>query len=63
MGTQHTVDIKTLSAEINLPDRTIRTLMRRRKIPYIKVGHRTLRFQPEKVKTALERLTVKEVGA
>ena len=34
-----------------------------KKIPYLKPAHKILRFQPEKVKAALERFEVREVGA
>jgi len=33
-----------------------------RKIPYLKCGHRTLLFDPEKVQKALERFEVHAVG-
>jgi hypothetical protein len=37
-------------------------LVRKRKIPYLRLGHRTLRFDWPKVQAALERFEVKEVG-
>ena len=37
-------------------------LVRRRKIPCIKLGYRTLRFKLEAVEAALEKLTIREVG-
>jgi hypothetical protein len=35
--------------------------MHQRKIPFIKAGHRTVLFDPEKVRAALEQLEVKAV--
>jgi len=41
--------------------RTIENWMRRRIIPFIPLGHRTVRFQPRKVYRALEQLEVRAV--
>lgn len=41
--------------------RTVDELMRRRKIPYLKLGHRTIRFDWDKVCAAQEKFEVKEV--
>src|SRR5678809_607602 len=53
------VTIKPLSKETGLPVRTLRTLIQRRKIPFIKCGHRTMYFDPGKVRAALDCLEVK----
>ena len=53
------LDVKNLSAESGLPVRTIRTLMHRRVIPFIKIGHRSCLFDAEKVRKALERFEVR----
>jgi hypothetical protein len=37
-------------------------LTRKRKIPYLKLGARTVRFEWLKVRSALERFEVKEIG-
>jgi len=42
--------------------RILDQLRRERKIPYIKLGNRTIRFSPRAVAEALGRLEVKEVG-
>jgi hypothetical protein len=42
--------------------RGVDELVRRRKIPYLRLGHRTLRFSWPAVEAALARLTIKEVG-
>lgn len=57
------VDIKGLSAELGPSARTFRTLVHNRKIPFIKAGHRTMLFEPEKVREALSRFEVKAIGS
>lgn len=42
--------------------RSVDELVRKRKIPCIRLGHRTLRFELADVKAAIARFTVKEVG-
>jgi excisionase family DNA binding protein len=42
--------------------KTVDRLMRERKIPYTKIGHRTVRFDREKVLAALAKLEVRSVG-
>lgn len=56
------VDIKTLSAETSIPERTLRSLYAQRKIPYTKLGWRTLKFNPERVASALAKLEVQAVS-
>ena len=52
-----------LREKLNLPStRMIDQMMRRRKIPYIKLGYRTVRFDYAKVLMALEKLEYKAVG-
>jgi excisionase family DNA binding protein len=51
--------INELSAQSGLPVRTIRTLQARGVIPFLKLGFRTIRFQPTKVERALQRREVK----
>jgi hypothetical protein len=50
-----------LSAAIGIAPRTLRSLYLARKIPFIKTGHRTLLFDPEKVLAALEKFEVRAV--
>jgi excisionase family DNA binding protein len=53
-----------LRQRLNVPHvRIIEEMARKRKIPVVKLGYRTLRFNWAKVQAALEKLTVKEVGA
>jgi len=42
--------------------RAFRTWAQHRKIPFIRVGHRTLLFDPQKVRAALEKLEVHTAG-
>jgi excisionase family DNA binding protein len=56
------VNIKQLSAELGQSQRTIRSWICTRKIPFLKVGHRTMLFSPEKVLKALGKFEVKAVG-
>jgi len=53
------VSIEEIAEQIPLPVRTVRTLMANGVIPFLKLGHRTIRFQPTKVERALARREVK----
>jgi excisionase family DNA binding protein len=56
------VNIRSLSDYTGLAVRTLRTLTAARKIPYLKIGYRTVRFDLEKVDKALERFEVKAIS-
>jgi hypothetical protein len=56
-------DIHGLSEQSGLPIRKLRSFVAARKIPFLKCGHRTLLFDPEKVDQALQRFEVPAVGA
>jgi hypothetical protein len=56
------LNIVGLSRHQGIPIRTLRTLMAGRKIPFLKIGHRTILFDPEKVDQALQRFEVKAVA-
>ncbi len=43
--------------------RQLRTFVADGKIPYLKIGHRTMLFDPGKVEKALQRFEVKAVDA
>jgi hypothetical protein len=62
MAAKRLLNIKALSTETELPQRQIRTLYQTGKIPYIKVGHRSLLFDAEKVMAALELFEIRAVG-
>ena len=52
-----------LKGRLNLPStRMVDEMMKRRMIPFQKLGHRTIRFNWEKVKAALEKFEHKAVG-
>jgi predicted DNA-binding transcriptional regulator AlpA len=54
---------KQLSIKLGLTStRGVDELMKRRKIPCVKLGHRTVRFKLDAVMAAIERLTIKEVA-
>jgi hypothetical protein len=57
------VNIAGLSEHKGIPVRTIRTLVATRKIPYLKLGHRLLFFDPQKVDQALQRFEIRAVGS
>ena len=56
------VGIEQLEREIGIPVRTIRTLMQARRIPFLRLGRRTLYFDVQKVRDALDRFEVKAIG-
>ena len=59
----HLITKEELRAALNLPStRMVDELVRKRKIPVIRLGHRTVRFNLAKVAAALERLELKAVG-
>lgn len=52
-----------LRSRLGLPStRMVDDLMRKRKIPFVKLGHKTVRFQWSKVTAALAKLEIHEVG-
>lgn len=52
-----------LRQELNLPStRGIDEMVKQRKIPVIRLGHRTVRFSLPDVMAALERLTVRAIS-
>lgn len=57
------VNIVGLSEHNGIPVRTLRSFIAGRKIPFLKCGHRTILFDPEKVDRALQRFEVQEVGS
>jgi excisionase family DNA binding protein len=50
-----------LAAKIGLPQRTILWLTQTRKIPRVKIGHRTVRYRLDAVQRALDRLIIDEI--
>ena len=60
---QRFIDKKELRKRLSLPStRAVDEMMRTKRIPFLRLGHRTVRFDWPKVEKALERCEVKEVG-
>jgi hypothetical protein len=57
------LDIYELSKAKGRPVRQLRTFVAARKIPCLKLGHRTMLFDIEKVEKALERFEVPAISA
>jgi excisionase family DNA binding protein len=53
---------RDLARELNVSIRTIDWWMHEKKIPYKKLGSRLIRFDLDRVETALERFTIREVS-
>ena len=52
-----------VARRLGLPStRMVDALMRQRKIPYLKLGYRTVRFDWKRVIAAIEKLELREVG-
>ncbi len=53
---------KELAARLNVPStKLVDELMQSRKIPFLRLGHRTVRFDWLKVQAALSKLVVSEI--
>ena len=60
---QRFLDKEQLRRRLNLlSTRKVDEMMREKRIPFLRLGHRTVRFDWPKVEKALERCEVKEVG-
>jgi hypothetical protein len=57
------LNIFELSETTTRPVRQLRSLVQARKIPYLKVGHRTILFDPAKVEKALQGFEIPAVTA
>jgi excisionase family DNA binding protein len=51
-----------LAHELNMPERSVRTLTYKGIIPHVRLGHRTIRFQASRVAKALQKREVKEAA-
>jgi excisionase family DNA binding protein len=56
------VDEAEIARLLNVPPVYVGKLRRRGLIPFIRLGHRTIRFETGKVLTAVERLRIREVA-
>ena len=58
------IDKEELRRRLNLPSvRMVEELMRKRKIPFVKLGHRTVRFSWPKVLAAITSLEQRAIDA
>lgn len=55
------VNLEGLEAATGIPARTLRTLFHHKKIPGLRLGHRTVIFDPAKVQAALDKFEVKAI--
>ena len=67
MNTEHHASAwltkEDVRARLQLPSiRMVEEMMRKRKIPFTKLGHKTVRFDWPKVEAALAKLEIREVG-
>ena len=56
------LDKRGAAKYLNTTVRNITSLMRRRKLTFIKLGYRTVRFRQDELESDLNRLTVQAVG-
>jgi excisionase family DNA binding protein len=56
------VDKYVVARTFGLSSRTVENWVVQKKIPFLRLGHRTIRFRLADVRRALERKTVKEVS-
>lgn len=57
------IDKEELRRRLNLPSvQMVEEMMRKRKIPFVRLGHRTVRFSWAKVLAALNALEYRAVG-
>jgi len=57
------VDIEKLSQETGFPVRTLRSFVAGKKIPFLKLGHRTVRFDVSRVEATLQRFEIPAIKA
>jgi hypothetical protein len=55
------LDYSEMAAELSVPERRLRYWVTKGIVPCLRIGHRTVFFQPSKVFAALEKFEVKEV--
>lgn len=60
---RHLVSKQELAVALGVSPRTIDNWMAQRRIPFIRLSARLIRFDLARVKTALARYEIKEVGA
>jgi excisionase family DNA binding protein len=58
---QPLVDMPVVCADIGVGERTVSRWVKEKKIPVIRLGHRTLRFRLDDVRRAVARFVTKEI--
>ena len=61
MNTIHYLNKLELAERLGITERCVKEMMRRRKIPFLKLGHRTVRFDWAAVEKAVARPEYKAV--
>ncbi len=56
------VDKRVIARIFGVSERTIENWVAQRKIPFLRIGHRTMKFRIADVRRALDRKTVKEIS-
>jgi predicted site-specific integrase-resolvase len=56
------LDYDAMAAVLGIKSRTLRDYVYAGMVPYLKLGHRTIRFEPSRVVNALRRREVREVA-
>jgi excisionase family DNA binding protein len=56
------VDKRVVAADLRVGLRTVERWVKAKKIPYIRIGHRMLRFRLDAVRAAIARWETKEVS-
>ncbi len=62
MNTIHYLNKLELAERLGTTKRGVEEMMRRRKIPFLKLGHRTVRFDWPAVEKAINRLEFRAIG-
>lgn len=62
MNAIHYLNKLELAERLGTTKRGVEEMMRRRKIPFLKLGHRTVRFDWQSVEKAVSRLEYRAVG-
>ena len=56
------LDYEKLATELGVPVHSLRSFVYKGVVPYVKLGHTTVKFRASEVERALKKRTVREVG-
>lgn len=62
ISNRHFISKEELAIELGISPRTVDNWMAQKRIPYLRLTPRMVRFNLERVKTALDRYEVREIG-